>query len=351
MPELNVVAGAPDAGAWVSPLAEAAKAVAAGPPGIDGLQGLAGRLEGDCPEIAAILRSSAVRTEVELCLRQDAAAIEQQRRLLREATAANVCLMLAGVLSGLVLVGAAGRAAIDQALGGVITSSAVLVLGIATLALGALAAMFSQIARDQDRLGRWLAARGAAELARLNAFCAIAREAAARGPAVAMYGLAIVVSYLLDQQRAWLGARAARHRRSSEWTSLWGGVATALAFVGGSGAVIGGFEPGKAWVAIAGVIGAAVAAYAANREALRRDRTNADRYQKTQVVLDLLAARDDAIAKEIAGGKPEALVAFTEGVAEPLAAEHKQWLEDSAQAGTALAKLDSRLQELRGGAD
>ena len=32
-------------------------------------------------------------------------------------------------------------------------------------------------------------------------------------------------------------ARAARHRRSAEWTNLWGGTATALAFVGGSGAV------------------------------------------------------------------------------------------------------------------
>ena len=309
------------------------------------------RLRVSCPELAAILRSSAVRTEVELCLRQDAAAADQQRRLMREATAANVCLMLAGVLSGLVLVGAAGRTAIDAAWGSLITDNLVLVLGIATLALGALAAMFGHIARDQDRLGRWLARRGVAELARLDAFRAIAREAATRGPTVAMHGLAVVDRCLLDEQRAWLGERAARHRRSSEWTSIWGGVATALAFVGGSGAVIGGFEPGKAWVAIAGVIGAAVAAYAANREALRRDRANADRYEKTQAVLDGLAARDDAIAVEIASGKPEALVAFTEAVAEPLAAEHKEWLEDSAQAETALAKLDSRLQELRGGAN
>ena len=350
MPELNVVAGGADAGAS-SPLAGAQKALPAGPPGIGGLEEAASKLQGSCAELAAILRSSAVRTEVELCLREDAAAADQERRLMREATAANVCLMLAGVLSGLVLVGAATRSAIDAAWGGLITDDVVLVLGTATLVLGALAAMFGHIARDQDRLGRWLARRGVAELARLDAFRAIAREAAAHGSTVAIFGLAVIGRYLLDDQRFWLGERAARHRRSSEWTSIWGGVATALAFVGGSGAVIGGFEPGKAWVAIAGVIGAAVAAYAVNREALRRDRTNAGRYEKTQAVLDGLAARDDAIALEIASGKPEALVAFTETVAEPLAAEHKEWLEDSAQAGTALAKLDSRLQELRGGAD
>ena len=350
MPELNVVTGGADSGAS-SPLAAAQKAVAGGPPGIGGLEQAASTVQGGCPELAAILRSTAVRTELELCLRQEAAAAEQQRRLMREATAANVCLMLAGVLSGLVLVGAASRDAIDAAWGGAITNDTVLALGTATLALGALAAMFGHIARDQDRLGRWLARRASAELARLTAFRAIAGEAAARGPEVAMYGLAVIARHLLHEQRAWLGARAAQHRRSSEWTSIWGGVATALAFIGGSGAVIGGFEPGKAWVAIAGVIGAAVAAYAANREALRRDRTNADRYEKTQAVLDGLAARDDTIAAEIASGKPDALVAFTEAVAEPLAAEHKAWLEDSAQAQSALAKLDSRLQELRGGAN
>jgi hypothetical protein len=350
MPELNVVAGGAHNGV-ASPLAEAQTAVAAGPPGLGGLEGAAATLEGSCLELAAILRSAAVRTEIELCLRQDAAASEQQQRLMREATAANVCLMLAGVLSGLVLVGAAGRTAIDAAWGGLITDDMVLVLGMATLALGALAAMFGHIARDQDRLGRWLARRGGAEVARLNAFRNIARGAAARGPGVAIYGLALVERNLLDDQRAWLGARAAQHRRSSEWTSLWGGVATALAFVGGSAAVIGGFEPGKAWVAIAGVIGAAVAAYAANREALRRDRANADRYERTQAVLDGLAARDDAVAQEIASGKADALVAFTEAVAEPLAAEHKEWIEASAQAQTAIDKLDARLQELRGAAE
>jgi hypothetical protein len=85
------------------------------PPGIGGLDRVATALDGSCPELAAILRSSLVRTQVELGQREDAAAADQQRRLMREATAANVCLMLAGVLSGLVLVGAAGRTAIDAA--------------------------------------------------------------------------------------------------------------------------------------------------------------------------------------------------------------------------------------------
>jgi hypothetical protein len=164
-----------------------------------------------------------------------------------------------------------------------------------------------------------------------------------------MYGLAVVTGHLLDDQRAWLAKSAARHRRSSEWTSIWGGVATALAFVGGSGAVIAGFNARTAWVAIAGVLGAALAAYAVNREALRRDRINADRYEKAQALLDGLAARTDAVATDIGAGKAEALVVFTEAIAEPLAAEHKEWLEGSAQTEAALAGLDSRLEQMRAG--
>jgi hypothetical protein len=173
--------------------------------------------ERDCPELAAILRSSAVRTEVELCLRQDAAAVEQQRWLMREATTANVCLMLAGVLSGLVLVGAPGRTAIGGTIGGggVITDNIVVALGVATLALGALAAMFSHIARDQDRLGRWLARRGVAELARLDTFRAIAREVGARPTGCPRLGTRSPdLPSAQEQTKDSPGSRGARHSSS-----------------------------------------------------------------------------------------------------------------------------------------
>lgn len=346
MPELNVVPGGAAGGTALPSFAEVRQQLEVQPQGVGALAEVAGTLKSRCPQLAGILQSSEVAAEIELWRRQDEAAQGQQSRLMREATAANVCLLLAGVLSGFVLAGAAGRTFLESWWGG-LTDNLVLWLGILTLILGALAAMFGHIARDQDRLGRWRTQRGAAEVAKLGAFRAIAQRAAADGQACATYALAVVDRHLLTDQRLWLAAAAKRHRRSSEWTSIWGGIATALAFVGGSGAVIGGFEPGKAWVALAGVIGAAVAAYAANREALRRDRANADRYEKTQAVLDGLAARADAIALEIAGGKPEALVAFTEAVAEPLAAEHKDWLEGSTQTEAALAGLQGKLDEMR----
>ena len=102
-------------------------------------------------------------------------------------------------------------------------------------------------------------------------------------------------------------AQAAKHRTSSERTNRWGGLATALAFVGGSGAVIASFEPGQSWMPLAGVVGAAIAAFALSREGLRRDRANADRYEKAAVALDQLAARLDEVAAEIAAGKLQGL--------------------------------------------
>jgi hypothetical protein len=299
------------------------------------------------PGLAAILRSGAIRTQIDAYVRCDAEAIEQQRRLFQEVTVSNVCLMLAGVASGLVLAGATVPAAVSAWLGGDGSTRLSVALGIVTLLLGAVASMFAYWARDQNRLTRWTARRSEAEAARIAVFKEVAAQAAAKGASTAMWGLVFVVRHLFDAQCHWLKRRAARHRRSSEWTTFWGGIGAALAFVGGSGAVIGGVEQGAAWLAIAGVIAAAVAAYATNREALRRDRPNADRYEKVQAVFDGLAGRLDDVAVQIAAGKPEALVAFTDAVAEQIMTEHKQWLEGAAQAENVLAELDGRLNEIK----
>jgi hypothetical protein len=180
-------------------------------------------------------------------------------------------------------------------------------------------------------------------MARLGIFKEIADRAGADAR-VAMHGLALVVIHLLNDQREWLAKSSAECRRSSEWTSVWGGLATALAFIGGSGAIIAGYVKGNAWLALAGVASAAAAAYATNREALRRDRANADRYEKLRDALDGIAGRVDDIAGRIAAGEPQALVAFTGAVTEQLATEHKQWLEGAAQAESALDKLDAGIR-------
>jgi hypothetical protein len=97
---------------------------------------------------------------------------------------------------------------------------------------------------------------------------------------------------------------------------------------------------------LAGVVGAAVGAYASNRDALRRDRANAERYENTEVALNGVAGRIDDVAEQIVAGEPKALVAFTETVCDLLSTEHKQWLEGTAQAAASLEKLNAQLEQL-----
>ena len=320
-----------------------AAASSTGKSGIDAISPLSTQLQQKCPALAQILQSSAVRTSLETYARQDAEAVRQQADLVKEATWANVCLMAAGITSGIVL------AASGQSFGSEyapLISNLTLALGAVTLFLGAAAAFFAYVARDQGRIGRWQARRSEAEIARLTVFSTIAAKASEEGPAVALQGLAVIVCHLVDDQRKWLGARALRHRKSSESTSRWGGLASSLAFIGGSGAIIASQMQSAVFVVLAGVIGAAIGAYSANRDALRRDRSNADRYEKTQVALDGLAGRTDDIAAKIVAGEPKALVAFTASISDLLATEHKQWLEGTAQAEASLQKLDAQLEQL-----
>jgi hypothetical protein len=311
-----------------------------GKTGVRSLDAVAAR----CQPLKAILQSATVKTRLESYLHNDAQAVEQQAKLKKEATIANLCLLGAGVVSSLVLLvtalfpGSPGAPSLSQPY--------VLGLGILIILLGAVGTLYSHVARDQGRAGRWLAQRGEAEVARLEVFRETARKAAGAGSSIAMYGLALVVTHLLEDQRHWMQNRAVRHRKSSELTSVLGGVAVALAFVGGSGAIIASQSNSAVWIVLAGTVGAALAAYAINREALLRDRANAERYEKAGVALDGLAARVDDITARLQAGEPQALVAFTDAVADQMSAEHKQWLEGTAQADAVLEKLDTELRQV-----
>jgi hypothetical protein len=311
-----------------------------GKSGIDAISALPSALYENCPALAKILESSAVRTKLDAYARQDAEAVRQQTQLVEEATRANICLAAVGVISGVVL--AASALSTDSSPIQYLT----LALGVVTLLLGAAAAFFTYVARDQGRVGRWQTCRGQAEIDRLAVFSTVAAKAADKGIDAAFAGLALVSVHLLDDQRKWLDGRASRHRKSSETTSRLGGIASSLAFVGGSGAIIASQKASAIWIVLAGVVGAAVGAYASNRDALRRDRANAERYENTEVALDGLAGRIDDVAQQIVGGEPKALVAFTETVCDLLSTEHKQWLEGTAQAAASLEKLDAQLEQI-----
>jgi SMODS and SLOG-associating 2TM effector domain 1 len=323
--------------------AMAKEALAGGEAGIGQLGAAAERLREIAPEIGTILGSSEVSAHLGTYARCDEEAVRQQSRLFWETTAANLCLLAAAVLSSCVL----AVPAIQAMLGETWTPRLLLAIGLTALLLGALAALYGYRAREGNRLLRWLNMRGRAEVARIDTFRAIAKRAAAAGPVAAAAGLALFCRHLFLEQRDWLVARAQRHRVSSDVTNRWGGLATALTFLGGSAATIAAFQDKMSWLALAGVVGTAFMAFALNREGLRRDRANADRYEEKAVALDQLSTRLDEVAGEIAAGRPEALTAFVDQVTAELETEHKQWLDGTKQVEAALASLDARLKELR----
>jgi hypothetical protein len=298
----------------------------------------------DKPALLRILQTSRVHIALDALEGKGREATQQQAAFRREVTIANVCLMIAGVLSGLVLLVAPHIA--SKAHGTQLISWLPVAIGVLTLALGAAAAFFAHKVREAGRLQRWLTTRSGAEAARLAIFTTIAEKVVSESPQEALSALDLVNRVLLEDQRVWYRGRAAEHRKSSEKTAFWGGAGTALAFAGGSGAVIASFEPNQAWIAIFGVIGAALAAYAVSRERLRMDSTSAALYEKAADALDEIAARYDMVQAEVGNGQTAALTAFTTAITDQLSQEHRRWLEGSAQAEAVLRELDQQLERM-----
>ena len=205
-----------------------------------------------------------------------------------------------------------------------------------------------QFVRGGDRLGRWRALRSEAELARGRKYAALARlAAAAAGPGPALEALEAVGEELLEHQRAFYERRARRHRTSAGVTSIWTGVALALSSLAGAAAVTVLVGLPTQWLLVIGVIGAAVGAYAVDRENLQRDRGNAELYERTAERLGALAGGLDRVAAEVQGGTPQAVVVFTDLVVEELQAEHRRWVEVLNVTQEQLNRLDDRLREAR----
>ena len=119
-----------------------------------------------------------------------------------------------------------------------------------------------------------------------------------------------------------------------------------LTVLGGSAATIAAFQVNMSWLALFGILGAALLASALNREDLRRDRAIARRQEEKAVVLDQLATRLDEIAAEIGAGRPQSLVAFVDAVTNRLVAPYAQWLGGAAQAEATLSEMNARLVNL-----
>lgn len=295
-----------------------------------------------------ILAGDEDRELLALYSRKDAAAVLERRRLFRMLRAINWLVLSVALLSGLIL----ARASFDTAATWLGVSKDVLervvywmtiAVAVTTIAVTAI----GRLAREGDRLGRFQRLRADAEMARSDRFKALARAAAASGPGSAATALELVTRDLLKEQRDWYLRRAEQHDDSARITGVFSTVAIVLSALTSAFAISLSINPGSGWLLIFGVFAAALAAFAVDREHLERDRSNAELYRNAADRLSQLATRLQQVKADVAQGNAQAVVAFTDTVAEELVAEHRQWVNGLTVTAELLARLEERLQQAR----
>jgi hypothetical protein len=301
------------------------------------------------PALGTILSGSRVEAAAAEFERHDAAAVEAQSEFKRTALRANRAVLLTACLSALMLV----VGPFDTLSG--IDSARRLVLGILgalSVVGGGLTTMWLYQLKQGHLLERWNQARAHAETRRLDYFQRVLESTTASGgdPPIDLLLLEYFRRYQLDVQVAFYGRRAREHARAADRTLRMEAFAVLLATVG---AGLGGMlafaadRPEYAAMAAIGVLGAALAAYAATFEAINQDRRNAERYERTLTTLLALRERLDEVRAAAATGNREPVLRFMEAVNEQLSLEHREWLESSESMRTSLGLLESALQQSR----
>jgi hypothetical protein len=288
------------------------------------------------PALATLLRSARLRA-IRLQFEQanDAAAAAQTRYKTNMGSA-NMAVLIAATLSGLMM---AAQIAIP-------IRGTVLVLGILSALSGAAATMWLSRVRQGNMLDTWMQRRAEAETRRLSYFNVVTEPNGANPPDtdLDLLRLEYFRRYQLDVQKNFYQFRGDAHRAAADKTLDQGSLAVALSalaslLTAGFGSVYG-FATA---LGVVGVLGAALSSYAGSREALSQDRRNGERYARTRTALGALEEKLDEVRKAVAAGNAQALKEFASAVNEQVSLEHRQWLEATEAARTAVAKLDEAL--------
>jgi hypothetical protein len=300
------------------------------------------------PALCRILRRAKMEAAARQYERLDADAVAAQWKFKRNMTQANWAVFATATLSAATM--ATGLLAAPFGKG--METALLICLGLAAVLTGAFASMWLFRVREGSLLEVWMRARAAAETARLSYFTTLLREhdAGAAELPLPILKLEYFRRYQLDVQIAFYAERGRAHQQSAEWTLLLGGLAVALAsFAAGAAGLLGAVATQWASLAALGVIGTALASFAATREAMNQDRRNAERYRRTLAALETLRGRLDEVRLGVLMGSTDVLEEFVAAVHEQVSLEHRQWLEGGESTRSALSKLDEALEKLKQG--
>ncbi len=299
-------------------------------------------LAASAPDLASLLRASAVQFIASRFEDADAEAVATQRDFRRLASRSRWAVLLTSTVAALMMVAGAAPGLSVHAPGQVFV-----VLSIFGLVIGGLATMWLFRIRQGELLAQWMKARAVAESRRLEYFLAVT-EPTAGDRALNLQQLEYFCRHQLDVQIAYYRDRGARHRASARQVLSLGGWAVFLSTVAvGAAGVLGAVSAPLASLAAVAIIGSALSAFASSLEAVNQDTRNAERYGRTRETLEQLASRYDDVRRAVAAGVAEALPRFVAAVHEQLSLEHRQWLEGADARTLGLVALEEALSRAR----
>jgi hypothetical protein len=225
-----------------------------------------------------------------------------------------------------------------------------IVLGVASVLTGAMAAYDLNTLRQGDLFKDWMSNRALAETGRLEYFSSVAKSTAGSGEGdvpIDLLKLEYFRRFQLDVQRNFYRERSREHRQEAKRTLSYSGFAIAgAAVVTGLAGTLGFISPKFAAIAALGTAFTAFSSFAAMRAQVYQDQRNAERYGRTAQALQGITAKLDDVRKGVKEAGQEPLLAFIEAVHEQLSLEHRQWLGQQTEAENAFTRLQDTLTKI-----
>jgi hypothetical protein len=303
-----------------------------------------------CPPLHELLSDPAVTARRDAYDEYDRRAAQEQAGYKRWMTIANRAVLASSVFGG-------GIMAAEILKGAVAPESWVATIAWTTLfgcgaALSGVAAVAAlTMVRESRMYEAWMSSRAQAETERLAYFSTIAELANLGTVDHRLLALEYIRRFQLDVQRIYYGSRGQRHRSSASYTIMWTVAAAGLAAIPGLIGTVIEASWGPA-LALFGVIGGALAAYAAARETIYQDRRNAERYDRTRALLVAVSATLGRVRAAVANASDdgqkassEALKGFVDAVNDQISLEHRQFLEEAKGASPAIERLQKVLDD------
>jgi hypothetical protein len=255
--------------------------------------------------------------------------------------------VLTSTIAAALLVSSAGAAAIPG-LPAAVLNSGVIVLSVVAVVAAAMAGGWVQSIRGAALLERWMKRRAEAERERERYFTLLAEETRLEEP---LLQLEYIRRYQLDVQRAFFDGRGEHHRRGADRQVVVISAAMAAAGIATGVAGVLGASLHPSWTSLAavGLVAQAFSSRAENRLASQQSLRHAERYDQTRLALDDLYRLLDRVRLATAtigpDDEPTVMREYVAAIHERLAAEHRQWQDDTQLASEAVAHLETMIED------